>query len=337
MNVLSLFDGHSTGYQALKEAEKKIDVYFASEIEKAPIKISCNNFPDIVHVGDVTKIHCENGNLYKDCIREEKDDVITWKLGEKFFDGKIDLLIGGSPCQGFSRAGKCLNFSDPRSVLFFEYVRILEEIRAVNPEVKFLLENVRMAKEWRDVITGYMGVEPYFINSRMMSAQQREREYWTNIPLTEVPDLEVRLVDILEEVDTTDYIEKDGILFDPTFSEKARELVSVVDGEVHIKQATKQGYIVANDGDGINLDFPTSKSRRGRAIKEKASTITRVYNSAGVYHNGVIRKFTITELERLQTLPDGYTKAEGVTEKERQQAIGNGWTTSVITHIFKNL
>ena len=312
MNILSLFDGHSTGYGALLDAGVKIDKYFASEIEESAMKISRHNYPDIISIGDVTKV-----------------DVKSLP--------KIDLIIGGSPCQGFSRAGKCLNFDDPRSALFFEFVRILNEERKINPDVKFMLENVRMKKDWEQVITDYMGVDPIHINSKLLSAQHREREYWTNIEVQKIQDREILLSDILEQVDTSNFVNHDGILMDPSFSESAKNLVSVVDGEVRIAQATKLGYIVAKDGDGINLDFPTSKSRRGRVIDQKSCTITRVLNSAGVYKDGVMRKFTITELERLQALPDGYTDAPDVTLKERQQAIGNGWTRSVIAHIFKGL
>lgn len=150
MNILSLFDGHSTGYGALLDAGVKIDKYFASEIEESAMKISRHNYPDIISIGDVKSV-----------------DVNSLP--------KIDLIIGGSPCQGFSRAGKCLNFDDPRSALFFEFVRILNEERKINPDVKFMLENVRMKKDWEQVITDYMGVDPIHINSKLLSAQHRER------------------------------------------------------------------------------------------------------------------------------------------------------------------
>lgn len=312
MNVLSLFDGHSTGYGALVDAGIKIDCYFASEIEESAMRISKKNYPDIIQIGDVTKI-----------------DVSALP--------KIDLVIGGSPCQGFSRAGKCLNFDDPRSALFFEFVRILDEVKKVNPDVKFMLENVRMKKEWEQIITNHMGVDGIHINSKLLSAQHRERVYWTNIHVKEIEDRNIMLSDILEQVDTSEFVDKDGILIDPSFNEGARELISVVDGEVRVKQATRAGYIVANDGDGINLDIPTSKTRRGRVIYGKSSTITRTINSSGVYKDGVIRKFTITELERLQMLPDGYTDAPDVSLSERKYAIGNGWTRSVVAHIFSGL
>lgn len=141
MNVLSLFDGISTGRLALERAGIKVDKYYASEIDTRAIKISKANWDDVVQLGDVNGI-----------------DVDTLP--------KIDLLIGGSPCQGFSRAGKGLNFKDPRSRLFFKFVEILEALRVKNPDIKFLLENVNMAHEWRDIITEYLGVEPVLIDSK---------------------------------------------------------------------------------------------------------------------------------------------------------------------------
>lgn len=150
--VLSLFDGISCGRVALERAGVKIDKYYAAEIDKHAIAVSQNNYPDIIRLGDVTKV---NG---KDL-------------------PKIDLLMGGSPCQGFSFAGKRLNFEDPRSVLFFEFIRIWKE---TNP-TWFLLENVRMDKRSEMVITKELGTYPLVINSNRVSAQNRVRLYWTNI------------------------------------------------------------------------------------------------------------------------------------------------------------
>lgn len=311
MNVLSLFDGISTGRYCLDKAGIKVDNYYACEIENSAIKISAKNYPDIIRLGDVTKVS----------VRDLP---------------KIDLLIGGSPCQGFSRAGKCLNFEDPRSKLFFEYVRLLEEIRAYNPDVKFLLENVAMKKEWEDVISSYLGVKPVKINSKYFSAQNRPREYWTNISILEYEKKGVDLIDILEDYTPDNMVEYNGILFDKGTSDAGRKLVNVVDGEVRISQAVTKGYIVAENGDGVSLEFPTSKSRRGRVIKKRSSTLTTA-GKPQVFINGMVRLFTITERERLQTLPDGYTECEGVSEDSRGKALGNGWTAEVITHIFKGL
>lgn len=310
MNVLSLFDGISTGRLSLEMAGVRVDNYFASEINPRAIQISEKNYPDIVRLGDVTRIDVD-------------------KLP------KIDLVIAGSPCQGFSRAGLCLNFEDPRSMLFFEFVRILNAIRERNPEVKFLLENVEMKKDWRAVITEYVGVEPYLINSKLLSAHNRPRNYWTNIHFEKpIKDAGITVLDIVEPVDPSNFVSYNGVLFDPRIRPECRDLVSVVDGEVRIRQATKIGYIVAETGDGINLDFPTSKSRRGRVIKQKAPCLTTSTEPL-VFVDGCIRQLTITEKERLQSLPDGYT--EGVSYGARVEALGNGWTASVIAHIFRGL
>ena len=157
MNVLSLFDGISCGQVALERAGIKIDKYYASEIDKYAIQITQKNYPNTIQLGDITMIN----------------ESVLNSLP------KIDLLIGGSPCQGFSVAGKQLNFGDPRSKLFFEFVRIKEILK---PKY-FLLENVKMKKEYQDVISKYLGVEPIEICSSKFSAQQRKRLYWTNIPI----------------------------------------------------------------------------------------------------------------------------------------------------------
>ena len=170
MRVLSLFDGMACGYEALLKAWIKVDKYYASEIDKYAIQIAMKNHPDIIQVGDVTKLK-----------------------GEDFKD--VDMIIGGSPCQGFSMAWKMLNFNDPRSKLFFEFVRLVKEIK---PKY-FLLENVKMKKEFQDVISEYMWVQPIEINSALVSAQNRKRLYRTNIPwVTQPEDKGILLKDILE-------------------------------------------------------------------------------------------------------------------------------------------
>ena len=239
-------------------------------------------------------------------------------------------------CQGFSRNGKMLNFEDERSKLFFDFSRILKYIKENNnPDVKFLLENVEMKKEWKKIINEELGVEGQLINSKLVSAQSRPRVYWTNIDYEELKDKGCVLKNILEEVDTSNYINHQGILIDPQIKEKSRNLINVVDGEVRISQATKLGYIVANDGDGVNLQFPTSKTRRGRVIKQKSSTLDCGCDVC-VYYDNIIRKFTINELEKLQTLPVDYTKCLD-NLAARKKAIGNGWTVDVIVHILRGL
>ena len=181
MKVLSLFDGISCGMVALERAGIPVEKYYASEIDKYAMQVSSKNYPDIIQIGNVTEVKYYKGNL----------------LSEKgYIKTDIDLLIGGSPCQGFSFAGKQLNFDDPRSKLFFEFVRILREVK---PKY-FLLENVKMKKEYQDVISEYLGVEPIEINSALVSAQSRKRLYWTNIPnVTQPEDKGIMLKDIVHE------------------------------------------------------------------------------------------------------------------------------------------
>lgn len=169
VNVLSLFDGMSCGQLALERAGIKVNKYYASEIDKYAIKVARANYPETIHLGDVRNV-------------------------KSYYMDDIDIIIGGSPCQGFSFAGKQLNFDDPRSKLFFEMVRLIKECK---PKY-FLLENVVMKKEYQDVITKELGVEPILINSALVSAQNRKRLYWTNIPNIGQPsDKKIFLRDIL--------------------------------------------------------------------------------------------------------------------------------------------
>lgn len=190
MRVLSLFDGISAGQLALQRAGIDVDMYYASEIDKYAIQVTKKNFPNTIHLGDITKW-------------QEWD--IDWS--------SIDLVIGGSPCQGFSFAGKQLNFNDERSKLFFVFVDICHRVIDENPKMKFLLENVRMKKEYQDVISKYMGLEPVMINSSLVSAQNRVRFYWTNIQnVTQPKDKGIIIADILEDnVDDKYYLTAEAI------------------------------------------------------------------------------------------------------------------------------
>lgn len=156
MNVVSTFDGISCGQLALQRAGIPVEKYFASEVDVHAIRVTMKHFPNTIQLGDVTKV--------------KGSDL-----------PKIDMIIGGSPCQGFSRAGKRLNFKDPRSMLFFEFVRLYEELKLINPDIKFFLENVWMKQEHQDVISKFLGVNPVLFNSALVSAQNRDRLYWTNI------------------------------------------------------------------------------------------------------------------------------------------------------------
>jgi len=305
MNVLSLFDGISAGQVALERAGIKVDKYYASEIDKYAIQVTQKNYPDTVQIGDVTKVSYENGILEYENVMQ---DV-----------GKIDLLIGGSPCQGFSFAGKQLNFEDERSKLFFEYVRLLEETR---PKY-FLLENVKMKKEYQDVITKYLGVEPIEINSALVSAQTRKRLYWTNIPNIEQPkDKKIMLKDVIEGEGIKVDREKSFAIIASIGRTTPREYFYKNQGQMVFVDRDKAYCIDANYYKGANWQQYISKARRQLVIEF-------------INNNYLVRKLTPIECERLQTLPDNYT--EGISNSQRYKCLGNSFTVDVIAHIFKSL
>ena len=331
MNVLSLFDGMSCGQIALKNLGVKVDNYYASEIDKYAIKIAKKNFPDMIHVGDVTQVESKH-------------------FGADGFDTKIDLIMGGSPCQGFSRAGKNLNFDDPRSKLFFEFVRLVKELK---PKY-FLLENVKMTKEHRDTISDVLGVEAIYIDSALVSAQTRKRYYWTNIPYIFGPiNQHITLKDIIQTegelegsiVDERMVTNKgkaycltaryDGAVWWNSIERSQRTMIRIGD-KVCFPEATKKGYAAVGIGEGLDLSYPTSTTRRGRALKEKAHCLTTISPNQGIINEKYNwRKLTPIECERLQTVPDNYT--EGVSNAQRYKMLGNGWTVKVIEHILKNM
>ena len=269
MNVLSLFDGMSCGQIALNKLGIDYDKYFACEIDKYAMQVTQHNFPDTLQLGDVQFV-----------------------TKETFGNHKIDLVVGGSPCQGFSFAGKMLNFDDPRSKLFFEYVRLVKELK---PKY-FLLENVKMKKESQDIISKYMGVEPIEINSSLVSAQTRKRLYWTNIPNVSQPeDKGVVLRDIIE----SGYIDErmvnegkshcltarySGAVWWNSIERRQRTMISLeqVDDKLRHPEATKKGYAEASECEGLDLTFPKSKTRRGRAMKDKSNCLTAASHEMGV-------------------------------------------------------
>ncbi len=268
MNVLSLFDGMSCGQIALNKLGIKYDNYFASEIDKYAIQVTQNNYPNTKQIGSVTEVNAKDLP-------------------------KIDLLIGGSPCQGFSFAGKQLNFEDPRSKLFFEFVRLMKETKPTY----FLLENVRMKKEYQDVISKYLGVEPVIINSGLVSAQNRVRYYWTNIPTTQPLDLNITLNEVVGQ---------------------------------DCKGASKRGrYISGNSG-------KTHQKEELRSdCKANAMTTVSKNCMVKIKSTGELRNLYRNEAEALQCVPRDYTRK--VTVSQSLKMLGNGWTVDVIAHIFKGL
>ena len=260
VNVLSLFDGISCGQQALERLGVEVGKYYASEIDKYAISITQKNYPDTIQLGDVAKWH-------------EWD--IDW--------GKIDLIIGGSPCQGFSMAGKQLAFDDPRSALFFVFVDIRNHIQKFNPDVKFLLENVRMKKEHLAVITEYMGVEPVMINSALVSAQNRVRFYWANWEITQPEDRGILLKDILEtgvdaDRDKANCITTSNTIFNTVITGGAMR------GRYNSDGKTEQQLEVQNTGKSNSITTVQKDSlcvHVGTADLKGHDSIKRVYSPDG--------------------------------------------------------
>lgn len=293
--VVSLFDGISCGLQALKNLGFKNIKYFASEIDRHAIKVSVDNHPEIIRLGDVKTVKIKNGYI--------ESENGKWKLGDENFYQKIDLILAGSPCQGFSFAGKQLNFSDPRSSLFFEFIRIKEEIEAYQGAVDFLLENVKMKEEYEEVINDYLKVWPVRINSKAFVAQNRLRFYWTNFynPL------------IYGQLDIKD-------------SECSPHIKSILEDK---------------DYSGV-WTWPRGYNKGGTRLVDKVPCLTTSswqHNFKIERKDGSHRQFTPVECERAQGLPDGYTKT--ISDNQRYQVLGNGWTVPVIEFLlekkFENL
>lgn len=308
MNVLSLFDGISCGRIALDRAGIPVKRYYASEIDKKCVELVRMRYPDTVMLGDVTGVS-------KSSILDERG---------------IDLLIGGSPCTNFSASGKrngmvteenvdvtsleqYLSLKEEgfrfagQSYLFWEYMRLMKETKPKH----FLLENVNMADKWKDIITENLGVEPIMINSRLVSAQNRVRLYWTNIPGVSMPeDKEVRLVDILEDKSYTN----PGAI-------RGRHKPTIQCLEVRDSYRDKSNCLTTVEKD--NVLTPLSPGR---------------YEDAYGKFSGnklPFRYYTRLEYERLQTLPDHYTEPMG--DSAAKKAVGNGWTVDVIAHIFRGI
>jgi DNA-cytosine methyltransferase len=307
--------------------------YFSCEIDKYAVKVSEDNYPDITRLGDINDWH-------------------SWGLDPS----KIDLILAGSPCQGFSFAGKQLAFNDPRSALFFTFIDILNWVKAHNPDVKFLLENVKMKKEHLAVITDRVGVEPVLINSALVSAQNRQRYYWANWDFEQPEDKGVLLGDIIDDrcqkpngdgwhkwwKDKKDFqikkryssIVNNGST-DKAICMTARQYASW-NGNFY-----KIGSMVGrkiNPNTGVRDDYNKDLSAIQRIelrSDDKTGTITTVQKDNLLVENcEKYRNLTPLECERLQTVPDNYTKA--VSNSQRYKMLGNGWTVNIITHIFRS-
>ena len=311
MRVLSLFDGMACGLQALEQAGISVSEYHAFEIDKYAIQIAKKNHPEIIHHGDVCGA--------------------DWNEFKGF-----DLVIAGSPCQGFSFAGKQLAFDDPRSKLFFKFV---DALNAIKPKY-FLLENVKMKKEYLDIISQHVGVEPVLINSALVSAQNRQRYYWSNIPITQPEDKGVLLKDIIEfgvvDRDKSYCIDANywkGTTVEQYINKKRRQIAFTERRTEEAKRIRRE--FMQKHG----KDFSPRRGKELVARKDgKMNCLTATYSLKEhtlIDEKLYYRKLTPIECERLQTLPDNYT--EGVSNTQRYRMLGNGWTVSVIEHIFKKI
>lgn len=323
MVVLSLFDGMSGGQIALNRAGIKYKKYYASEVEATSMKITQQNYPKTIQLGDITKL--------------------KKKTLKKMFAGEEVLLIGGSPCQGFSLAGKMKGSStscgidvtslkqymklkkegfefDGQSFLFWEYVRIL---KTVKPKY-FLLENVIVTKAWLPMFNDTLGLDPIHINSSLVSAQMRKRYYWTNIPnLSQPLDKNILLKDVLEDDGYVTYKEKAYTVTLANHSGNVRDFFTRCQGNIVFKKS-KNGNILVEDG-VAKFRLPKSKT------PEKLHQIKCGLEN-GMY---TFRRLHISEREKLQTVPVGYTK--GVSDTSAGDMLGNGFTINVVSHIMKGL
>lgn len=346
MNVLSLFDGMSCARIALDRAGIAVTSYKASELDKYAIKVSHENYPDIEQLGDVCDVKAE--------------DV-----------GEVDLLIGGSPCQDLSFAGKGKGLKEgTRSSLFFEFVRLKNEL---NPKY-FILENVRMKQENQDIISKYLGVKPKQFNSSLVSAQNRNRLFWTNIDFDLPDDKGIILSDILEdEVDDKFLAGKNLIInykggnqLNPNYKSQANTIHDskgksgvlcagthgyangYVQSCIQVGEADIKGFdiikrVYSPEGKAPTLTTMGGGHREPKVmtspIREKSKTVRSGGRGSYDRHEWDSvdklhwRKLTPLECERLQTVPDNYTNH--VSNTQRYKMLGNGFTVDVIAHILK--
>lgn len=281
IRVLSLFNGMSVGYMALKDAGIPVEKYYSSEIDKYAIAESQANFPDIIQLGDVTK----------------------WREWDIEWD-KINLLIGGSPCQGLSLAGKQLGLQDPRSMLFYTMMDIFNHIKSINPNLNFLFENVKMKQESLDIFNSEIGVYPVLINSQHYTPHFRQRYYWYS----------------------TDK------LFIPPALSNAPKLQDIIEDGWYTDR-TASYCIDANYFKGGDCNQYFNKSRRQIVFKEP--DIDRDFLLEHGKRNVDYRHLTVQECCMLQGIDVNYFKVSSSTQAYKM--LGNGWTMPVISHLLREI
>lgn len=292
INVLSMFDGMGCGRLALEKSGIKVMNYFSCEIDKYASAVTKYHFPDTIELGDVNSL-------------------------DTFYLPKIDLLLAGSPCQGFSFMGDQLAFDDPRSKLFFRFVEVLKELRHVNPDIKFLLENVKMKQKYLDVITEHTGVVPIMINSSLVSAQSRERWYWSNLtPKLPHKSSQHAIMDVMEPIYESD----------KTFTPHGRPKIDSLCYEVGFADGIK-GHDFLKRVYSPWFKCPTLTAVCGGNQERKVAVTENTW-----------RKLMPLECERLQNVPDDYTNIPFgkrlMSNSQRYKMLGNGWTINVISLFF---
>lgn len=292
LRVLSLFDGLAGGRIALERAGIPVETYYASEIDLYAQSVARKNYPDIKFIGDVNFVNWED------------------------YIGKIDMIIGGSPCTNLSCCGNRTGLEGDASKLFFKMV---EAIEVIKPKYYFLENVASMTDENRDIMTSYMKVEPLMIDSALLSSQQRKRYYWFNWDAPMPENKHISVEDILDLSYTVEKKRADITWTREDLTEKSDKLEQI-------------GHF-GNGSQGLRI----------YSVKGKGNTLgtggSNQENYLVTLPNGkqIIRQLSTLELERQQTLPDGYTKLAGIPDRERRKMIGNGWTIDVITHLFKQI
>ena len=306
MNVLSLFDGKSSGFTACELAGIEVGTYYSAEIDKYAIQVSNAIHPNQTRLGSVT---------------EWRDWDIDW--------ASIDLVLAGSPCQGLSIAGKQLALDDPRSKLFYVFADILNFIKSVNKDVLFMLENVELkgkAKESEQIISDYVEEEPFLINSALVSSQNRKRNYWSNIPIDMPEDRGILLSSILEDLPDCPV----GI--------------AVRDKSKCLRVGGRNSPFGDKHEWDSPFQRVTKKGKVNPGIS-KAACLTGGANSGGnhsdmdiIHSPFATRRYSVRECFRLQTVPEHYIDKIldcGVSNSQLYKIAGNGWTDEVIAHILK--
>ena len=342
INVVSLFNGMNTGRVALENQGFKVNKYYSSEIKPYAIELTQYHYPDTIQVGDVTKW---------------REWDIDWK--------SIDLVLSGSPCQDLSAAGKRAGINGKKSSLFWVFIEILEHIKSLNPNVLFFQENVGSAPI-KDVgiMSRALGVYPVRFNSELVTAQLRDRYYWTNIRtkqtmfdiVVDIPDPKDRKI-MFKDILTDGYTDREKAraileseerlntdlskmykrykeigMINIVYLEKYKDLVSVENEKLKVKTNTVDGFQYATKDDCINLSFASSTTRRGRITKGKSPCLLQGNEPLFAFTGDNIRPLNKIELCRLQGFPDDY--CDILTRNKAASLLGDGWTLPIVEHIF---